>query len=113
MLLRGPERHIHDQSSPARDHHRCRKLTCTVMRTHTGAEHRIPTPDKLIPEWLRPGENAILDHILVATPHIIHKYIDGPGFAVDLLKSGFHLCVEAMVAADACDPVSNGRMAGQ
>ena len=74
------------------------------MRTHACGEHRVPTPEGLFPERLAPGESAILDHTLVATPHVVHQDVDGVAVANDQIERRFHLDVESMVAADARDP---------
>jgi hypothetical protein len=77
--------------------------SCLIVRTNARAEHRVPTPEWLFPEWLGPGEIAILDHALVSTPNAIHQDVDRIGLADDQLERRFHLSVDSMVAADARD----------
>ena len=74
-----------------------------LLRLFLRLEHGIPTPEWLFPEWLGPGEIAILDHALVATPHVVHQDVDRVGLADDQVERRFHLDVESMVAADAGD----------
>jgi hypothetical protein len=57
----------------------------------------------LFPEWLGPGEIAILDHALVSAPHTVHQDVDRVGLADDEVECGFHLNVLSMVAADPRD----------
>src|SRR5262245_45093225 len=73
------------------------------MRANTCVEHRVPSPERLFPEGLRPSELAIFDHALVAAPHIVHEDIDRPGLADDQIECCFHLDVILMVAADSGD----------
>src|SRR5260370_430233 len=87
----------------AGNHRRRGKLACLVVRTNAGAEHRVPTPERLFPEWLGPGENAILNHPLVATPHAVHQDVNRVGLVDDPVERRFHLAVDSMVAADACN----------
>ena len=100
-----PKRDVHDQSPPPGNHRRRGKLTCLVVRTNARAEHRVPTPEWLFPEWLGPGEIAILGHALVSTPDAIHQDVDRIGLADDQVERRFHLGVDSMVAADARDPL--------
>src|SRR5207302_963194 len=75
------------------------------MRTNARGKHRVPPPERLFPERLEPRERAILDHALVAAPHVVHQDVDGVAFADDQIERRFDLSVEAMVAADARDPL--------
>ena len=97
-------RDVHDQSSPPGDHRWRGKLACLIVRANARAEHRVPAPERLFPEWLGPGELAILDHALVAAPHVVHQDVDGTVALEDALERRFDLGVIAMVAADRRDP---------
>jgi hypothetical protein len=54
---------------------------------------------------LRPREIAILHHTLVATPHVVYQDVDRAGLAEDQIERRFNLGVDAMVAADAGNPL--------
>jgi hypothetical protein len=42
---------------------------------------------------------------LVATPHVVHQDVNRVGLADDQFERRFHLGVDSMVAADACNPL--------
>src|SRR6266853_4854720 len=71
------------------------------MRTNARGKHRVPAPEGLFPEWLGPSESTILDHAVVATPHVVHKDVDRVSFAHDSHKRVSNLDIVSMVAADA------------
>ena len=79
VLLRCPERDVDDQPAPLRDHRRRGELTGAVVRPNAGAEHRIPPPERLFPEWPGPRELAVVDHALVAAPHVVDQDVDSGG----------------------------------
>src|SRR5687767_15911689 len=70
------------------------------MRANTGCEHRVPAPERLFPERLGPGELAVFDHVLVATPDAVDQNVDMAGFAQHRIECGLHLHIISMVAAD-------------
>jgi len=105
VLLCRPKRDVHDQPASLPDHRRRGKLARLVMRANARAEHRVPTPERLFPEWLAPGESPILDHALVAAPHVVHQDVDRARLAGDPVERRFHLRVHPMVAADTRDPL--------
>ena len=70
------------------------------MGAHAGAEHRVPTPERLLPEWLGPGEAAVFDHVFITTPDIIHENVDAAGLTYNRRESGIDLRVFLVVAAD-------------
>ena len=76
VLLRRPERDVHDQPAPAGDHRPCRQLARVVVRAHSCAEHRVPAPERLFPERLAPRECPVLDHPLVSAPDVVHEDVD-------------------------------------
>src|SRR5207247_7732212 len=99
-LLRGPERNIDDQAVMLRDHRWCDELAGVIVGANAGAEHRIPPPQGLLPERLRPGELAVLNHPLVATPDVVHKKIDVAGFGENPAERRVNFGVHAMIAAE-------------
>ena len=71
-----------------------------IMRADAGCEHRVPAPQGLLPERLRPREIAILDHPLVAAPHIVDQDVDTLGLGKDFLERGFDLRVLTVVTTN-------------
>src|SRR6185437_12261002 len=99
ILLRGPELNVHDESAAAGNHHRRGEATGHVMRAHAGLEHRVPTPERLLPELARPRELAVLHHVFVAAPDIVDENVEPAVLARDAVKNGTNLRIFAMVAA--------------
>ena len=57
-------------------HRASRELTRVVVRAHTRGEHGVPPPERLLPERLRPGEVAILDHTFVSAPNTVDENVN-------------------------------------
>src|SRR5215471_559631 len=82
------------------DHCRCGKLSCVVVRSNAGAEHRVPTPEPLFPERLGPSEFTIFYHAIVAAPDVVHKNIDRLRLADDRVERSFYLGIDSVIAAN-------------
>src|SRR5438552_16460732 len=70
------------------------------MRADAGAEHRIPPPERLFPERLRPRELAVLDHAFVTAPDVVHQNIDAASVVENAPEDSFYLIVQTVVAVD-------------
>src|SRR5258708_5803076 len=73
------------------------------MCAHTCAEHRVPTPKRLFPERLAPGEYPVLDHPLVSAPHVVDENVDPARLLSNALEGSRHLSIHSVVAANAGD----------
>src|SRR5690606_7763418 len=72
--------------------------------TNTCLEHGIPSPERLLPERLRPREFAIHDHPVVAAPCGIYEDINGRRLRIDVGKQLFDLRILAVIASNQRDP---------
>ena len=91
-------RDVDDQPAPPARPSPGGELARAVVRADAGAEHRVPAPERLLPERLAPGELAVLDHPLVAAPDVVHEDVDAAAFVEDVLERRVDLGVVAMVA---------------
>src|SRR5207253_2032132 len=71
-----------------------------VSGANPSREHRVPAPERLLPEGARPSELAALDHILIAAPSVVDEYVQTPLLVRDTPKRRPHLFVVAVVAFD-------------
>src|SRR5262245_45375326 len=76
MLLCGPVREVDNQSSTTSDHARRGELARVIVRADSGGEHRIPSPERLLPERLHPRELAVVHHPLVPAPDAVDQHVD-------------------------------------
>ena len=76
-----------------------------IMCTNASVKHCVPTPERLVPEWLRPREVVILHHAFVATPRTVHRDVDRAGLAENQIECRFDLNVDAMITPDAGNPL--------
>src|SRR5207247_1474205 len=91
-----------------RNHRSRSELARMVVRANARAEHGVPAPERLLPEWPAPGEFAVVDHALVAAPDTVHQDVDRIGVSRDARECRFDLTVVPMVAADAGDVIIEG-----
>src|SRR5262249_36305853 len=70
------------------------------MRANAGVEHRIPTPQRLLPKWFGPSERTILDHAFITAPHVVHEDVDSRSLARHELECCRNITIKAMVAAN-------------
>src|SRR4030095_5816563 len=74
--------------------------TCDVGSANSCCKHRIPPLEWLLPKRKRPGELPVFDHVLVAAPDVIHKYIEAAMFNSDAVKRRFNLLIVCVVTAN-------------
>ena len=99
VLQRRPMGDVHDQAASPFDHARGGELTGAIVSADAGREHRVPSPQWLLPERLRPGERPGLHHLLVTTPHAVDEDVDRLDLADDEAEHGVDLLVLSMIAA--------------
>src|SRR6476646_9773337 len=71
-----------------------------IGRADACLEHRVPAPQRLLPEWARPCELTIFHHIFIAAPGIIHQHINAALLLADSAKRTLSLLIVAMIAYD-------------
>ncbi|HEX7034427.1 MAG TPA: hypothetical protein VF210_01555 [Pseudomonadales bacterium] len=59
---------------------------------------RVPAPERLLPVGIGPGEAAVLHHVFVAAPDVVHEQIERP-VCSDLVEQRRHRRVVAMIDA--------------
>jgi hypothetical protein len=100
-------RDVDNEAATASDH-ACRgKLAGVIVRADTGAEHRVPPPQRLLPERLHPGELAVVHHPLVAAPYVVDEDVDGVVLC-DARERGFDVAVHGVIAANADGAFADG-----
>jgi hypothetical protein len=62
-------------------------LTRDERGAHTGGDHGVPAPHRLLPERLGPREPTVGDHSFVSAPGDVHEDVEPAGFALDLLEN--------------------------
>ena len=88
-----PRRRCSRSARAGRDHRPCRQLARVVVRAHAGAEHRVPSPQRLFPERLAPGERAVFNHPFVSAPDVVDEDVDPVRLPSDALERGRHFGV--------------------
>src|SRR5262249_58914021 len=73
-----------------------------ISGAHSGLKHRIPSPERLLPEGAGPGELAILHHVLIAAPDVVHEYVNAPLFLTNPAESSLNQSVVSMIADKGC-----------
>ena len=62
------------------------------MRTGAPVEHRLPTPERLLPEWF-----FVALHILITTPDVVDKDIQSPMIPADTIEQIRYLFLLRMI----------------
>src|SRR5437868_3321996 len=100
MFLRCPERNVDDETAALCDHYLRGVSAGDISGTHASRKHRVPAPERLLPEGQRPCELAVLDHLLVAAPDVINENVQTTLLFTHSLKHRLDLSVMSMVARD-------------
>src|SRR5437764_2987287 len=100
VFLRCPERNVDDETAALSDHHLRGVSAGDISGAHASGEHRVPAPERLLPEGPRPRKLAVLDHLLVAAPDVINENVQATLLFTHSLKHRLDLSVMSMVARD-------------
>ena len=77
---------MHDEPLACRHHQTSRMLARDERAAYAHGDHRLPSPQRLLPEWNRPGEPAIFDHPFVTAPRAVHEHVESTTFRFDALE---------------------------
>src|SRR5437764_1845082 len=75
VFLCRPKRNADDETATLSDHYLRGVSAGDISGAHPGGEHRVPAPERLLPEGQRPRKLSVLDHILVAAPDVINENV--------------------------------------
>ena len=75
-------------------------LATNAARTPAG-HHRLPAPRRLLPEWRRPRELAVLDHPFVSGPGVVHEDVELSVFGGDAFEQMADAGVVGVIALHA------------
>ena len=77
------------------------QLARIIVGADTSVEHCVPTPKRLFPKRLAPGEHTIFDHSLIAAPDVVDENADGASLPSHERECSSDLFIVPVVTANA------------